>query len=290
MTRRPTISFVSAPESFNRPSFNICADMLRKNCKWCYYLLESILRFQICQKGRETALTIKLEAGLDLSPFNPLRIEIANLLRRLILNGQIPPGERLIETEIAEQLGVSRMPVREALRILESEGLIRQVPHKGLFVTQLSEDDIREFYTIRQALEVCAIKIVTDRITRAEIEALRGYCEKAREAFCKNDIDGVCFWTAKFNEEIYVSCGMPRFEEEIKNTQNYLRTFRFLSFRTKERAEQALSEHEEIIRLVEAKDHEGAARATEKHLKRAMESYIEAWKERGEKNNSGRAS
>lgn len=228
-------------------------------------------------------MTIKLEEGLVLSPANPLRVEVANLLRKLILDGQIPSGERIIEMEIAAQLGVSRMPVREALRILESEGLIQQIPRRGLFVTAFTEDDIREFYTIRGALEVCAIKIVIDRITPEELAALKDYCKKAREAFGRHDINEVCLWTAKFNEEIYNSCGMPRFKEEIKNTQNYLRTFRLLSFRTSERTEQALNEHEEIIRLVEAKDREGAARATEKHLYGAMTSYIESWKERNAK-------
>ena len=99
-----------------------------------------------------------------MEPSSTLRTEVANLLRKQILDGDIPCGERLIETEIASQLGVSRMPVREALRMLESEGLINQVPRKGLIVAEYTENDIREYYTIREALEVCAMPRLKEQI------------------------------------------------------------------------------------------------------------------------------
>ena len=172
-------------------------------------------------------MAIKLDAELDIAPSSTLRAEVANLLRKQILDGDIPSGERLIETEIADQLGVSRMPVREALRMLESEGLINQIPRKGLIVAEYTENDIREYYTIREALEVCAIKIVIDKISKEELEELKMYCRKAEEAHTAGDIEMVCRWTAKFNERIYDSCEMPRLKEQIKTTQKYLRTFRF---------------------------------------------------------------
>ena len=225
-------------------------------------------------------MAIKLDAELDIAPSSTLRAEVANLLRKQILDGDIPSGERLIETEIADQLGVSRMPVREALRMLESEGLINQIPHKGLIVAEYTENDIREYYTIREALEVCAIKIVIDKISKEELEELKMYCRKAEEAHAAGDIEMVCRWTAKFNERIYDSCEMPRLKEQIKTTQKYLRTFRFTSFKEASRTEQALKEHAEIIRLVEKKDYEGAAHATSVHLRDAMRAYLKLWKQR----------
>ena len=223
-------------------------------------------------------VTITIDAGLKLAKRSTLRGEVANLLRKRILDGDIPSGERLIETEIAEQLGVSRMPVREALRMLESEGIIKSVPRKGLIVTEYTEDDIREYYTIREALEVCAIKIVIDKITQEEIRELEHYCRMAEDARLAGNRDEVCEWTAKFNDRLYDCCGMPRLKEQIKNTHKYLRTFRFTSFKEPERTVQALREHEEILRLVAAKDYDGAVRATSVHLRDALEAYLKLWR------------
>lgn len=223
-------------------------------------------------------MTVKLDEGLDAVQTSPLRTEVANLLRKHILNGDIQSGERLIEVEIAQQLGVSRMPVREALRVLESEGLIKQIPRKGIVVSEYTEDDIIEYYTIREALEICAIKIVIDKITKDEIDELKMYCSNAVKAHRENDTDKVCFWTSKFNERIYDSCGMPRLKEQISSTQKYLRTFRMVSFREPNRTEKALAEHLEIIQLVESKNIEGAVKATSAHLKDAREAYLSLWK------------
>ena len=228
-----------------------------------------------------TCMTLQLDkTQLSLSPVTTLRSEITNLLRELILNGDLHSGERLKEVEIANQLGVSRMPVREALCALESEGLVRQEPRKGLVVVEYTEADIKEYYTIREALEVCAIKIIIGKISEEELSELKSYCDKAWEAYEKNDIEEVCAWSAQFNEHIYDSCGMPRLQEQIKTTQKYLRTFRFTSFKEPARMEQAIREHKEILRCVEAKDYDGAAEMVEKHLRDATTAYIELWKKR----------
>lgn len=223
-------------------------------------------------------VTIKLEDMPYLGANGTLRNEVANLLRKQILDGDIPSGDRLIETEIASQLGVSRMPVREALRMLESEGLIKSVPRRGLIVVEYTEEDIREYYTIREALEVCAVKIVVDRITQDEILELEHYCRMAEEARLADNRDDVCKWAAKFNDRLYACCRMPRLKEQIETAHKYLRTFRFTSFKEPSRTEQALREHEEILRLIAAKDHEGAARATSVHLRDSMEIYLKLWR------------
>ena len=226
-------------------------------------------------------MTLQLDkTQLSLSPVTTLRSEITNLLRELILNGDLHSGERLKEVEIANQLGVSRMPVREALCALESEGLVRQEPRKGLIVVEYTEADIKEYYTIREALEVCAIKMVIDKISKEELAELNKFCDNSWQAYKNNDIDEVCAWSAEFNEHIYDSCGMPRLKEQIKTTQKYLRTFRFTSFKEPARMERAIREHKEILRRVEAKDYDGAAKAIEQHLRDATSAYIELWKKR----------
>lgn len=233
-------------------------------------------------------MALKLGAVLEEKQQSTLRGEVANLLRKYILESDIPSGERLIETEIAGQLGVSRTPVREALRMLESEGLVKFVPRKGLFVSEYTEEDIVEYYTIREALEVCAVKIIIDRITPEEISEIELYCQKANEAHIAGDRERVCFWSEKYNDRFFECCRMPRLKEQIKNTHKYLRSFRGVNFNEPSRTEKALREHEEILRLVAKKDYDGAVQATSLHLRNAFEAYLSLWHLRKKEESAGK--
>ena len=104
------------------------------------------------------------------------------------------------------------------------------------------------------------------------------YCRMAEDARLAGNRDDVCKWTAKFNDRLYEFCRMPRLKEQIESTHKYLRTFRFTSFKEPSRTAQALREHEEILRLIAAKDYEGAARATSIHLRDSLETYLKLWR------------
>ena len=110
-------------------------------------------------------------------PYKSLRYAALNAIRNSIMNGELKPGQRLVESDISQQLGISRSPVREALCQLEIEGLVTSSPNMGSYVTKLSLKDLQEIYTIRAALEKLAVKIATHRANEEELTELEKLVE-----------------------------------------------------------------------------------------------------------------
>ena len=109
---------------------------------------------------------------VDMDEFLPLRDVVFNTLRKAILTGTLKPGERLMEVHLANKLGVSRTPVREAFRQLELEGLIQIVPNKGAYVTGITTKDVKDIYMIRSSLEGMCARLATEHITKEQMEEL----------------------------------------------------------------------------------------------------------------------
>ncbi len=203
-----------------------------------------------------------------------LRQELASALRKAILTGELAPGERLIETELAERLGVSRMPVREALRMLENEGLVRHVPRCGLLVIEFTEQDIREIYAIREALEAYAITLVIENATGKDVQELEMYCEASEKAAVSGDFDGLCEAMEKFNNKIYLSCSMSRMISLINKYQEYLRYFRIKSMRSTPRSLEAMREHREMVSAIRNRNSEEAVKIVHRHLRNSLQAYL----------------
>ena len=107
----------------------------------------------------------------------PLRDVVFNTLRESILTGEMKPGERLMEIHLANRLGVSRTPIREAIRMLELEGLVTMIPRRGAEVAQITEKGLKDVLEVRQALDALAIELACERITEEEIRELRRACD-----------------------------------------------------------------------------------------------------------------
>jgi DNA-binding GntR family transcriptional regulator len=125
---------------------------------------------------------LNIDAG-----YKPLRELVRNELRQRIIDGVYPAGTRLIEKDLAEQLGVSRVPIREALRALETEGFLHTLPRKGVEVVQLSERDVGELFDVRQALEALACEQAAQQATSSELRPARAAIERAQKALNNND-------------------------------------------------------------------------------------------------------
>ena len=109
---------------------------------------------------------------LEMNEYLPLRDVVFNTLRQAILRGELKPGERLMEIALSQRLGVSRTPVREAIRMLEQEGLVIMIPRKGAQVAEISEKDLKDVLEVRLGLEELAVRIACQRITEEELEEL----------------------------------------------------------------------------------------------------------------------
>ncbi len=214
-----------------------------------------------------------LEA-LDLSKVKPIRDMAYDIIRQAICDGDLRPGDRLVESEMAEKMSISRTPVREALRKLEIEGLVKYVPHKGVLVKGFSRDDIVEIYSIRQTLEALAVKHTINNITLMEIEELRQLLAEMRQLTEKDDTEALCKVTKRFNEIMVKSSKMPRVIGLISTYQDYLERFRVVTMRRKERKVVALREHEQILQAIVDRDAVRAEKLVRGHLEGALEAYL----------------
>lgn len=151
-------------------------------------------------------------SGLVFTKINQRTVQssVADALRDAIISGAVQPGQRLIESEIAKQMAVSRAPLREALRQLEQEGLVTRHPNRGCFVTDFSEQDVIEVISLRCVLECMAIEWATPRITAEDIAVLRSLIEEARQATDAGDLNRLTRVDMQFHEYICAKAGHGR--------------------------------------------------------------------------------
>ena len=137
---------------------------------------------------REAILRNKRGDIRFLEPPNSISDQIYERLKKQILHGEIEPGERLMQNQVAESLKASRTPVREAFRRLEQDGLVERVPQGGVRVTPLDHETIQEVFGIRKVLEAYAIELACDRITAEEIASLKRLVSQSRELLSSHEL------------------------------------------------------------------------------------------------------
>ncbi len=220
---------------------------------------------------------------IDESDLRPIRELAYESLRRAIMEGRLPPGDRLIEATLAEEMGISRMPVREALRKLETEGLVARVPRGGVVVRGFDPEDILEVYTIRMALEVVATLKASERITPEEIEALQGHLDRAARASARADAgepgaDREVFEAHRaFSDGILRASRMRRLIGLIQTFNEYLERFRRVTLSRPERRQRVQREHQAILEAVRRSDRTAIERLVRAHLEGAQASYLGAF-------------
>lgn len=205
-----------------------------------------------------------------------VRDMVYETLRQAIFEGRFKHGERIVEKEMAEQLQVSRTPVREAFRKLEAEGLIRYYPRKGVLVRGITAEDIIEIYAIREALETMAISFVVENVTEGEKEKLFKLIEKMKVLIEIGDDEELVRMSRLFNELLLKASRMPRLVALINNYQDYIAKFRKATLAKASRKVDALKDHEEILRAIDRMDVPRAKELTVRHLKSACRECLRA--------------
>lgn len=205
-----------------------------------------------------------LEVVFNMKEYNPaddqfsLRGKIYTTLRENILGGKYNSGESLIEKRLAEELNVSRTPIREALRQLELEGLVESIPNKGVIVKGISRKDMEDIYKIRMVLEVLAAKWAIEKITDEEIKKLTELYELMEFYTGKGDIDQVARLNTQFHDIIYEASKSAVLQHILKDFQSYVKWARHESLSTMGRKETALKEHYNILKAFKEKNAEEA--------------------------------
>lgn len=156
--------------------------------------------------------------------YTPVSVEIAGSVRELILSGRLGPGERIRQHELATDYGVSRLPVREALRQLENEGLVVQVPHSGARVSSISLAECAELYTLREALEPAVLAQSVPNLTAADVEELE-LCLGRLEAV-NGDVAAWLMQDRLFHLGSFQACGMPTGLNLVERFYNQTQPFR----------------------------------------------------------------
>lgn len=208
----------------------------------------------------------------------PIREIVYESLRKTIISGVIPVGERIVEKEYAERLNISRTPVREALRMLEMEELIETIPRVGVIVKRISPEDVIEIYKIRQNLEVLATTTAMENITKEEINEIKELLDITEQKNNEGDVEEVIRLFGEFNKKIYKASGMKRLASMISKLNEYLQRFRNISIAENERRQKALREHREILRLIEEKNKDQIADLIKEHLQFSLDIIMSEMK------------
>lgn len=211
---------------------------------------------------------------IRLDNYKPLRELVFESIREAIISGQLRSGERLMEIQLAEEMGVSRTPVREAIRKLELEGLVAMIPRKGAYVAGLSLKDIIDVFEIRGALEGLAAELAAERITSEELEELERYLVKIADDIDKGDLERVVATDTDFHSILYQASRNQRLSQIINNLREQIQRFRTTSLSYPGRMKIALEEHRKIVEAISARDGELASKLAHEHIENAENSMM----------------
>lgn len=203
---------------------------------------------------------------VNMNEYLPLRDVVFNNLRQAILRGELKPGERLMEIQLARKLGVSRTPIREAIRKLELEGLVLMIPRKGAEVAQITEKSLRDVLEVRRSLEELAVRLACERMDAEGQQAL----EKAEQAFeavlGNDDITAVAEADVAFHGIIYMATDNQRLIQLLNNFREQMYRYRVEYLKRKECHPQLLAEHRDIVHAIAHGEAQEAARITCQHI------------------------
>lgn len=198
--------------------------------------------------------------------------EVVKKLRSAIISGFFKPGERLVEYDLCQELGVSRPSLREALRSLEAERLIEIIPNRGPMIPVLTWDDAREIYQVRELLEGEAAALCATAITSEGLEEMAAALDSFREAVEDNDARLRVEATARFYSALLQSAGNKIIEETLQGLLARINFLRDRSMSQEGRSKQSLSEMRAIFAAIKKRDPETARKAAQKHVAKAREA------------------
>jgi len=213
-----------------------------------------------------------------MNEYLPLRDVVFQTLRKAILKGQLQPGERLMEVQLANKLGVSRTPIREAIRKLELEGLVTMIPRRGAEVAEITEKNMRDVLEVRRALEELAVKIACEKITEEELEQLRKVSKKFREVMHSDDLMLITETDVAFHEIIYEATGNARLIQILNNLREQMYRYRVEYLKDYNSHGILAEEHDEIVNALCARQRERACKAIIAHIDNQEVSIINSIK------------
>ncbi len=203
---------------------------------------------------------------IKMDEFLPLRDVVFNTLRQAILTGELKPGERLMEIHLANRLGVSRTPIREAIRKLELEGLVTMIPRRGAEVAQITEKSMIDVLEVRRTLDALCVELACQRITEQEVNLLRMACEGFEQAVKTKDVKRIAQADVALHDIIVRATGNDRLVQLVNNLSEQMYRYRFEYIKDFSQHEKLVEEHRIIYDSIVKKDIDTACMAAKLHI------------------------
>ncbi|MBR1586498.1 MAG: GntR family transcriptional regulator [Clostridia bacterium] len=213
----------------------------------------------------------------------PIRDIAYEQLKHAIITGQIPAGSRIVETVYADQLHISRTPLREALRRLERDGLVEYVLHRGVVVRAFTIEDIDEIFTIRNAMMMLIMPSVVENVTDEKIRELRDILRQMDVEYEKEDAEALAISNRTFHGTMEHISDKLRILRVIDSQEEYIKRFSAITIASVIRRTNAHQEHHQLVDLLEKRDLEGLKELMQHHLDESKETCLAAVRERNMK-------
>ena len=217
--------------------------------------------------------TLTFQPMMESRPIREIAYEV---LKHAIITGEIPAGERIVETDYAERLHISRTPLREALRKLERDGLVEYVLRRGVVVRAFTIADVEEIYTIRNALEMLTLPAIVKNATEEDIAALKEHLREMDEVMAHGDIETLSPMARAFHSQLTGLCRQNRILRVIEGQDEFITRFSAMAIRQENRRTQAHEEHYKLVEYVEKRDLEHLEKLMRKHIERSKENCLAA--------------
>ena len=211
---------------------------------------------------------------MEMDEYLPLRDVVFNTLRRAILKGELKPGERLMEITLADKLGVSRTPIREAIRKLELEGLVVMAPRKGAKVASITELDLNDVLEVRKGMEVLAISLACKRITGEELEKLETIEQSFQKLIESGNLTELAEMDVKFHDTIYQATNNQRLVQLLNNLREQMYRYRMEYLKDIAVRRTLAEEHKAICRALRERDEQQAEEYVSIHIDNQQKAII----------------
>lgn len=212
--------------------------------------------------------------NFDTHSHRPLREIVYEELKMQILTGKIVPGTRMMEVELAEEMGVSRTPIREAIRKLEKEGLVTIEPRRGAYASRISISDMVEILEVRQMMEGMAAGIAAARIMPEQLKKLKEIEEYYSRAVKSGNVEDMIYYDSRFHKQIVAASNNKTLSQLIEPLQEMALRFRYLYYDDFHRASKMPGEHQEIVEAIASGNIQVARDAANKHIESIKESIV----------------
>lgn len=211
-------------------------------------------------------MKVKVPLAQIKTPAVPLTHKAYSAIKAAILSLQLEPGAALVENELAGQLGISKIPLREALHQLENEGLVTRIPYKGVYVSGVTTREAAEIAAIRGVLEGLAARLAARRLTDEQIEQAEEILSEAEKALRQEKKDLCVAKGKEFHDFVIAHCGNSQLSPILDNLDDRFHRFRLLSNEIRGRTSLSMREHQRILKALKRRDPDAVEQAMRDHL------------------------